>query len=98
MGKKLLKDTCVIAAQIIEGEFDADLGYIEQACKARKKNLFRRGTKVKLVGTRSVELDGQVGTVLKVNATRISVGLGELLEYGYEQEYNVPPNMLEIVA
>lgn len=106
--RRLIRDTCEIAAAIIDGKYDADLGYIAEAVQARKKAMYRKGVKVRLVGTKNPSLDGKVGTVLKVNATRISVGVGEKKTEGagtpfaYEVwsdgEYNVPPSMLEIVG
>lgn len=100
---RLLRDTCEIAAKIIDGDYDGDLAYIAQAVQARKKTMYRKGSKVKLVGTRNVEIDGKVGTVLKVNATRVTVGLGEPTtdQFGTtwsEGEFNVPPAMLEVVG
>lgn len=88
---RLLRDTCALAAAIEDGEHDADLDFIHQAVQARRKRLFRYGARVRLVGTRSVELDGQVGTVLKVNARKVTVRLDD------QREYNVPTGMLELV-
>lgn len=59
--------------------------------------MFRPGLRVRLVGTRNPELDGQVGTVVKVNPKRVTVGLGERDRFGFEREYNVPASMLELV-
>lgn len=103
MARKLLRDTCEIAAAILDGKHDADLGHIVEAAQARKKMMYRKGAKVKLVGTKNPTLDGKVGTVLKVNATRISVGVGTPTtdQFGTtwsDGEYNVPPAMLEIVG
>jgi hypothetical protein len=88
---QLLRDTCALAAAIEDGEHDADLDYIHQAVQQRRKRLFRYGSRVRLVGTRSIELDGQEGTVLKVNSRKVSVRLDD------GREYNVPTGMLETV-
>jgi hypothetical protein len=103
MARKLLKDTCTIAAEILDGQHDDDLDYIAQACKARLKARFRKGQRVVLRGTRNVELDGKEATILKVNAKTISVGVGEpKVEFGYtfysDGEFNVPPALLEAAS
>jgi hypothetical protein len=94
---KFLKDTCALAAEILDGAHDADLDYIQQAVQERRKNTFRPGLRVRLHGTRDPELDGQVGTVVKVNPKRVTVGLGERDQFGYPREFNVPAAMLELV-
>lgn len=95
----LLKDTCLIAAQILDGDFDGDLDHIASAVAARKKMMFRPNARVRLVGTRNPEIDGQIGTVVKVNAKRVTVGLGDRDPvFGYAQEFLVPVAMLELVA
>ena len=81
-----------VAQAIINGEHDADLSYIQQACRQRIKRMFRRGQRVKLVGTKSVELDGKIGTIQKVNTKTISITIPDV------GEYNVSPNLLELVA
>jgi hypothetical protein len=86
-----------VALEIMEGKHDAHLNTIADACNKRLKAMFRKGQQVRLTGTRNVELEGQVGVVLKVNPKRITVGLGERGQFGYESEYNVPPHMLEVV-
>lgn len=88
---RLLSDTCPLADAILSGEHDADLDYIHQAVQARRKSMFRYGARVRLTGTRSVDLDGREGTVLKVNARKVSVRLDD------GREYNVPTGMLELV-
>jgi len=102
MARALLKDTCEIAGWIIAGDQDANLDWIEQACKARRKMLWRLGAKVRLVGTSDPSLNGKVGTIIKVNAKTVTVGLGdpEITQWGTywpEGEYNVPPQMLQPV-
>lgn len=89
-----------VFASILDGDFDgAGLEDLVHAIAIRKKTMFRPGTKVRAVGTKNPEIDGKVGVVLKVNATRISVGLGEKQPWGgYEDEYGFPPRMLEVVA
>ena len=80
-----------VANQIIKGEHDSDLQYIQQACAQRFKRMFRKGQRVKLVGTKSVELDGKIGVIQKVNTKTVTI---TILNVG---EYNVSPNLLEIV-
>lgn len=93
-----LRDISDLHAAILDGGWDGELSSLEHAIAIRKKMMFRPGTKVRLVGTRNVEIDGQTGTVIKVNPKRISVGLGERGQFGYEREFNVPVAMLEIVS
>lgn len=95
-----LKETSPLAAEILDGKHDADLDYIRQACAHRLKMRFRKGTAVRLTGTRNAHLEGKEGVILKVNARSISVGVGkaETDQWGttYDGgEYNVPPAMLE---
>jgi hypothetical protein len=103
----LIKDTCPIAAEILEGKHDENLSYILEAVAARRKMMFRKGAKVRLVGTKNPELEGKEGVVLKINPKRIGVGVGEI---SYEEwdtrrefpswsggEFNVPPQMLEVL-
>lgn len=103
MARMLIKDTCETARRIMDGELDADLTYILEACAARKKNMYRKGTKIRLVGTKNVSLDGKEGVVTKVNAKTVSVGIGApSTEFGMtyypDGEYNVPLSMLEVIA
>jgi hypothetical protein len=90
-----------VANAIRRGDHDAELAQIEYAIASRKKNLFRPGVKVRLVNLRpaSPDMEGKVGTVVKVNAKRITVGLGERTDWGgwTEGEPLVPIEMLEIV-
>lgn len=80
-----------IAEQIIKGEHDADLEYIQIACKARLNRMFFKGQRIKLKETKSVELEGAVGRIDRVNQKSISITLDD------GQMYNVPPRMLEVV-
>jgi hypothetical protein len=100
---RLLKDTCKIAAEIIDGQHDSDLDFIAQACKARLKMRFRKGATVRLVGTKNAGIDGQIGTIIRVNQKSVAVGVGTPTtdEWGTSWslgEYNVPPSMLEAVG
>jgi hypothetical protein len=92
-----------IPLEIMEGKHDDVLESIQNACRVRLKSKFRKGQKCRLVGTKSVELDGKTVTILKVNPKSISVGVGEPDEafggtYYPEGSYNVPPRMLEAIA
>lgn len=103
MARRLLRDECEMAARILDGEFDADLEFIVQAAQHRKKQMYRKGTIVNVVAG---DLKGKVGVVLKVNPTRISVGIGSPVVEGegspwsyttYDGgEWNIPPRMLEV--
>jgi hypothetical protein len=63
---------------------------------------FRKGAKVRLVGTGNAELEGKVGVVIRVNQKSVAVGVGEYdPQWGgsySEGSYNVPPRMLEAVV
>lgn len=91
----LIKDTCETARAIMAGELDSDISFILEACKARTKSMFRKGSRVRLVNTRNVSLEGAEGTIVKVNQKSVTVGVGEKDEFGYLKEYNVPLAMLE---
>ena len=98
----LLKDTCETARAIMAGELDSDLEMIRQAVAARQKARFRKGARVKLVGTKNPEIDGKEGVILKVNARTVSVGLGEkeVTDWGTfykDGEFNCPPAMVEVI-
>lgn len=97
MPRALLKDTCQIAAEILDGQHDANLDYIGQAIKARRHSQFRKGSTVRLHGTHNPSYEGRTGIVLKVNTKTVTVGVGEKDQFGYETELNVPPHMLVAV-
>jgi hypothetical protein len=82
---------------IVAGEHDADLDQIDLAIRNRKRRMFRPGTKVRLHGTRNASIDGMTGVILKVNAKRMTVGLGEKDQFGYEKEFLIPASMLEVI-
>ena len=99
MARQLLKDTCVLAGEILDGAHDEDLANISAACAARVKRMFRKGQAVKLVNTRSVDLEGALGKVIKVNTKTVTVGVGTSIidQWGTTWsggEYNVPTTML----
>ena len=97
MARKLLRDTCALAAEIIDGAHDGELDWIAQSVAARKKRLFRPGVQVRIVGSKSIDLDGQIATVIKANARTISIGLGERDQWGHAKEYNVDAGLLQVV-
>ncbi len=80
-----------VANEIIKGEHDADIQYIQQACVQRFKRMFRKGMRVRLVGTGNVELDFKEGVIEKVNTKTVSVAIPGTAGY------NVSPNLLELV-
>lgn len=87
---------------IVNGDHDAVLDIVVQAAKARLKFKFRKGQRIRLTGTRNVELEGKEGVITKVNQKSISVGLGEATtdQFGTiyaDGEYNVSPNLLEVL-
>ena len=93
MARKTWEDIGGVAHAIVKGEHDADLHWINQACKQRIKQMFRKGQKVRIVGTGTPELDFKQGFIDKVNTKTISVDLGD--ELGI---YNVSPNLVELVS
>jgi len=98
MGRTLAPSA--VANAIRKGDHDAELEQIDMAVKSRKQQLFRPGAKVRLVGlSRASHLEGKVGTVVKVNAKRITVGVGDKTDWGSytEGELLVPVGMLELV-
>jgi hypothetical protein len=97
MARKLLKDTCDTAAAILDGSLDGDLEWIEQAIRARRKAMFRVGSRVRLHGTRNPNMEGKEGVVMRVNAKRVTVGIGTRDQFGYENELLVPTTMLEVI-
>lgn len=90
MARKTWDEVGGVALAIINGEHDSDLQYIQQACGQRIKRMFRKGQRVKLVGTTNVELEGKVGTIEKVNTKTISIWLDD------GGGFNVSPNLLEV--
>lgn len=107
MARRLIKDTCQIAAEIIDGEHDDDLDYILQAVKSRQKTRFRKGSRVRIVGSKDIRTEGKEGVVLKVNQKSVSVGLGEKIVHGdgtefsfhdyADGEWNFSPSLLEVI-
>ena len=100
---RLLKDTCETARAIIAGELDSDLDFIVQAAQARKKAMFRKGTKCRLVGTRNAHLEGNECEILKVNSKTITVGVGINTPDVYGDDwsggtFNVSPALLEVLS
>lgn len=98
MAGQLLRDVSEITRQIMDGEADDHLDIILQAVQARKHNIFRPGTQVRVKNANDASLNGQVGVVIKVLAKRIHVGLVDRDEFGFKREINFPPEMLEIVG
>lgn len=92
MARKQWSDVGGVAHAIIKGEHDADLSYIQAACTQRLKQMYRKGTRVKLVGTRNPHIDGMEGVILKANTKSLTVRLDN------GQEYNVIPGLLELIA
>lgn len=105
--RQLIRDTCALAAEIMDGHHDDNLDFISQAVQARKRNMFRPGAQVRLVGTRNPKLEGQLGTVIKCNPRTVVVGVGvgvrcePTAATGYRDwsvgEFNVSPSLLELV-
>lgn len=88
-----------IALAIMRGDHDEYLSQIQSAAAARVKGMWRKGTRVNIVGSKNADLAGVVGVILKVNQKTITVGFGEPTtdQWGttYSHgEYNVPPAML----
>jgi hypothetical protein len=98
MARQLLRDTSETARQIMDGELDDQLEMLQQAIAARRHNLYKPGSRVRAIGVKNADLAGQIGTIIKVNPKRITVGFGEQTEWGFEREFNMPLSMLEIVT
>ena len=108
MARKLLKDTCEIAAEILDGKHDENLSYIIQAAQGRTKRLFRKGQRVTITQSRDAEMVGKVGVVLKVNPKTISVGVGDTMHDEWDKakaypvfefgEWNFPATCLAPVS
>jgi len=97
-----------LAKAIFDGEHDDELAGILAAAQARQKNRFRKGTRVRVVGTKNPRTDGKVGVVLKVNPKTIQVGVGNVsfAEWDTEKqfpdyeggEWNMSSSFLEVVT
>lgn len=77
-----------ITDAIMRGEHDAEINYIQNACTARLRRMFRKGAQVEVIEGRVM---GATGTIIKVNQKRISVDLGP------DGRWNIPPGMLRLV-
>lgn len=92
---------------IMAGEHDDVLDEILAAAQARQKNRFRKGTRVRIVGTGNPKTDGQIGVVQKANQRTISVAVGEpsFAEWDTEKQYpewsggewNMSSSYLEVI-
>lgn len=92
-----------IPLAIMKGEHDDLLETIRDACNKRMKSRFRKGDRMKLKGTRNVELDGKECQIIKVNQKSVTVGVGQLTREPWGDsydggEFNVPPSMLEPIV
>lgn len=96
MGRTLAPSS--VASAIERGQHDAELEQIDVAIKRRKRAMFRPGSRVRLVGlTKFPQYERKIGTVVKVNPTRVTVGIGDNDPVlGYERELLVPVGMLEL--
>lgn len=88
----------VFIQEIRSGSHDEFLEQIDLAVRYRKRAMFRPGSRVKVVNCSNPEIDGQVGTVVKVNVKRITVGFGEKNPWGFDKSYLMPVRMLETVT
>jgi hypothetical protein len=90
----------VTVQEIVDGLHDKNLDILVQAAKARLKFKFRKGQRVRLTGTKSIDLEGKEAVITKVNQKTISVGIGEKDEWGLYSggEYNVSPGLLEEIV
>jgi len=103
MSKKTWAEVSATAAEIIDGKFDGELDYIQQACQARKKTMFRRGQLVSVSERAAGPIACQQATIIKVNPKTITIGVGRLEKKGsgdftYEEwsggEWNISPALL----
>lgn len=99
MARQLLKDTCELAAEILDGKHDANLDYIMQATQARQKRAaaesgIRKGGRVRVTAEEST-LAGRVGTVERINQKTVSIQLDPLDENDWRTGWRVPHAWLE---
>lgn len=78
MARRLLKDTCELAAEILDGKHDANLAYIIQAAQARQKRavaeVVRVGQRIRIEAScPDVKCRGAEATVEKVNQKTIDL-------------------------
>lgn len=102
MARRRISETCELARQIMDGEHDADLGWILQAAQARTKNMFRVGSKVEITDGPDT---GKTATILRVSAKTITIGVGEAIvhdagtAWAYTEytgrEWRYPPSHLK---
>lgn len=105
----LLKDTCTLAAEILDGKHDENLAHVVRAAQHRLKitmqKSFRPGSRIRFIDDpRAGDLAGKESTVLKVNKTTIAVGMGEKViddfspdGYFPEGEWRVSPGLVEAI-
>ena len=102
-----LRDSCQLAADIIDGKYDDELDWIQQAAQARKRARFRPGQQVTVSAeAKSERIAGKKATVLKVNQRTITIGVGEKVvrnagsDFSYDDfedgEWNISPGLLEV--
>lgn len=101
MARALLKDTCELAAEILDGNHDANLDYIVQAAQARKKRKtaeagIRKHARVR-VTAEGGQIAGRVGKVMQINQKTVSVELDRLDDNDWSIDWRVPHAWLEAV-
>lgn len=99
MARQLLKDTCELAAEILDGKHDSELDYIDQAVRARRKRAtaesgIRKNARVKVIADES-GMTGRVGTVQSVNQKTVTVELDPLDERDFRTGWRFPHAWLE---
>lgn len=99
MARRLLKDTCELAAEIMDGKHDDDLDYIAQAATARKKIKtaeagIRKHARIR-VTREGGQIAGRVGKVTSVNQKTVSVELDPLNDNDWSIDWRVPHAWIE---
>lgn len=91
-----------IVMPIFLGDYDEYLDGIIQTCQARKRDMapkiweYQVGERVKFVNVRPKYLNGAVGTIKKINRTKVVVDLDERRERFYHN-ITTPLTMIEKV-
>ncbi len=99
MARQLLKDTCELAAEILDGKHDDVLEYVAQAADARLKRRaaesgIRKHGRIRVTAAES-QIAGREGRVVSVNKKTVKVELDPLDANDYATGWRVPHAWLE---
>ena len=101
MARRLLRDTCELAAEIEDGKHDENLVHIERAAQFRLKRKtaeagIRKHARIRVIAD-DHRVKNREGTVLSVNQKTVSVELDPLEKDGWPESWRVPHEWLEVV-